>query len=520
MEYLKLSTILLFCFLLRLIFIITPTTDVYAHLWHIKKHRLYGFGKHNVFKSIFEGIKGYPSLPHYFLSHFSEKNEIRTGYLLNILYDCMSVFFIYVISKILFAKILIPSTSFYIEPHFIATILYGTCPILLPYTSRLKSFGGRTFGNLINLIYFASLGLYLISNNYFFLTGSICSGVLILLSSQFGMQVMVLFSIFIAIFYLNVFPVLTVGLVFCIGTIFPGLGVRGILKHRINHYLWYKKNYSKGTTASGRNRLIDILRYPIYFFSDPNKFFELTFKKLSLIIAAFSLPTFIFLLYFVGTDYSRFLIYWDNDILRYLFAVSFSSFIIFGLVSLKWLSFIGEAERYFEYSIGAIIILFVFYCFKLSYFGLLFFMIIFHICIIMLNFMASLKRLIKNAVKLENDTNFIQLMEFINSSEHRRILSIPTKLSFKISLYSKEIFEFYYQFVTEKEIDGFQRQQEDELLYNFIKPDFDYFIQKYRIDTFVIQKKALKKSKREHKINYVFTNLKLVFQNEEYLIYQ
>jgi len=520
MEILKIFIIIAFCFLLRLSFIITKDSDVYVHIWLIKKFKIVGFGKHKALKSVYDGKYAYPAFPHFIISLFSEKDQIKAAYFLNILYDCCHILIFYFVVKAIFANYVVLNVTPYFEPHIIATLLFGTSPILFPYTARLKSFGGRTFGNLAAIIYFASLGACLILNNFFYLIITVASGILILLSSQFAMQVMIFFSLILSIIYLNAIPILAIGLVFSLGIISPFLGILDIIKSKINHYIWYAKNYKKGTGPSERNRLVDIIKYPIYLFSEPKKFYELTFKKLSLVIATCSLPTLVFLIIFFAKDYHQFISYLNNEILKYLVFITLASLIVFTLISFKWLSFLGEAERYFEYSTGAIIILFVIYCFDYGYYNLLYFMFIFHIFIIIANLMASLKRLIKNALKLENDPNFNELMGFLNAQEGSRILSIPTKLSFKLSACSHDNLVFYYQFLTEKKIDGFKRQHEDEHLYNFIKPDFDYFIQTYQIDTFVVEKKALKKSKRKHKINYSFTNLKLVFENEEYLIYQ
>jgi len=334
------------------------------------------------------------------------------------------------------------------------------------------------------------------------------------------MQVMVFFSVILSMIYLSAIPLVTLGLVFSLGMIAPFFGIREILKFKINHYIWYTKNYQRGTTPSERNRLHDIIRYPFYLFSDPKKFYELTFKRLTLVIAAFSLPTLIFLFVFIASDYGLFLDLLGNDIVKYLFSISLSSLIVFALTSIKWLSFLGEAERYFEYSTGAIIILFVLFGIEYGYDSLLVYMIIYHVCIIVANLIASLKRLIKNALKIEEDQNFKELLEFLNAKAQRRVLSIPTKLNFKLSACSHDNLAFYYQFLTENKIDGFKRQQEDEMLYNFVRPDFDYFIQNYDIDTIVVEKRALKKSKRKHKIDYAFSDLQLAFNNSDYLVYQ
>jgi len=520
MEFIEILLIFALCFLLRFAFIITNDSDVYVHLWLIKKYKVMGFGRHSAFKSVFKGKFAYPSLPHYIVSLIPDKYQIKAAYLLNILYDCGTIFIFYLISKVVFTKYIAVNMTPHFEPHMMATLLFGTSPILLPYTARLKSFGGRTFGNLAGIIYFASLGGCLISDNYYYLIIAVFSGILILLSSQFAMQVMVFFSAILSLTYLSFIPLIALGLVFSLGIVTPFFGIRDIIKFKINHYLWYTKNYQRGTGPSERNRLLDMIKYPIYLFSDSKKFYDLTFKKLTLVIAIFSLPTLVFLIVFIAKDYNNFTIYLDNGVVKYLASISLASLIVFALISLKWFSFLGEAERYFEYSTGAIIILFVMLCSEYGYHNLPIYLILFHFCIIIANLLASLKRLIKNALKFEEDHNFNELMEFLNAQEQKRVLSIPTKLNFKLSACSHDNLDFYYQFLTEGKIDGFKRQQEDEHLYNFIKPDFDYFIQNYQIDTFVIEKKALKKSRRKHKINYSFTNLKLVFDNEEYLIYQ
>jgi hypothetical protein len=519
MEYIKLTLIITFCFLLRLIFVITESSDVSVHLWHIKKSKIFGFGNHTAFNSVFNGKKAYQSFPHYIISLFPEHTQIKLGYCLNIVYDCISIFIIYLLAKMIFSTNIVPINKQYYEPHLITTLLFGTSPILFPYTARLKSFGGRTFGNLMNIIYFSSLGICILSNNYYYLIVTVCSGILILLSSAFGMQVMVFFSIILSIIYFNAIPILALALTFLLGASFPFLGVRDIIKFKLNHYIWYTKNYQKGTGASDRNRMVDFVLYPIYAFSQPKKFFQLTFKKLTPIIATYSLPTLVILVIWFAQDYHWFIDFSNSEIIKYLLVISLSSLIVFILVSFKWFSFLGEAERYFEYSTAAIILLFVIFCYQYSYYNLLFYMVLLHLSIIMITFLASVQKMVRKAVKIEADYHFDELLEFLKTLEDGRILSIPTKLNFGLSVHNNNL-KFYYQFITENKIDGFKRQQQDEIIYNFVKPDFVYFNKNYKIDTFVVEKSALKKSRKKYDIEYDFSNMELVFENDEYFVFQ
>ena len=147
-------------------------------------------------------------------------------------------------------------------------------------------------------------------------------------------------------------------------------------------------------------------------------------------------------------------------------------------------------------------------------------MLIIHLILIFINFIASLQQTIKKAIKIEEDINLIKLVDFLNSINDGRILSIPTKLNFRLGYLSNENLKFYYHFIDEDKIDGFKRMQNDEIIYNYVKPDFDYFINTYKINTIVAEKSALRKTEKQYKINYIFSSLNLVFENKEFLVYK
>ena len=92
MEFIEVFLIFALCFLLRFAFVITNDSDVYVHLWLIKKFKAIGFGNHSAPKSVFQGKFAYPSLPHYLVSMIPDKHQIKAAYLLNILYDCGNIF--------------------------------------------------------------------------------------------------------------------------------------------------------------------------------------------------------------------------------------------------------------------------------------------------------------------------------------------------------------------------------------------------------------------------------------------
>ena len=157
MQYIRLAIIFFIGFLFRSLFNIKESSDVSVRLLHIKKSKIFGFGKLDVFNSIFHGIKDYHSFPHFILSPFPEKDRVSIGYLPNIISDRISIFSNYFAEKSIFLRKLIPIDNRFIKPHLMVIILYRTTPIMLRFASHLKSFNERNFRNLINISYFSKV---------------------------------------------------------------------------------------------------------------------------------------------------------------------------------------------------------------------------------------------------------------------------------------------------------------------------------------------------------------------------
>lgn len=519
MELIKLFLILAVSLSLRAIFIMVPTSDMFLHMWHIEKSRRFGFGNHRAFKSLISGTQGYPSLPHYIVSRFPEKHQIKTAYSLNLIYDGISILCVYLISKLIFSNYGVFDSSLVLSPHLVVTLLYATTPILFPVTTRLKTFGGRTFGNLLATVYFSALGAGLLTGNLAYYVVCIGAGLLILLASQFGMQVMLFFSIVLSLLYLNPIPIVLVATVALIGITVPALGIRDFFKFKINHYRWYVKNSRGVEGATGRNRWIDFVQYPRVLISDPKRLLQLTFYKLTPVIAAYTVPTLTLLVYWGVVRRDAFGTLLADDVFRFVFLVALSSLIVFVLISTKWLYFLGQAERYFEYSAGAICIVFVAVCAALGQGAFWFYVFLFQVTVIIVNFVVSLRATFAASLKGNAGALFDDLTTFIDSQGASKILTIPLKLNFRIGTQTADDVRCYYQFITENKIDGFRRQQADEKVYNFVVPDLKYFNATYGIDTIVAAKDAIERAK-DYDIHYDFSDLTLAFENDAYCVYR
>ena len=510
--------IIILGFFLRLLFILSESSDDDTHLWYVNRYTKMKFGSHRVDNTLIEGSKGYPTLPHYIISRFPKKYWVLAGKLLNIVYDCLSLVLIYFLSYILFQKIWEFGTDDVISPEVATTLLSATSPILFPVTARLRAMGGRVVGNLLNLLYFISFGYTFLFSQPLFYLPCFVLGLLIILSSQFGLQNWLFTSAVLSIFYLHPIPLIFAIATVIIGAITPGLGIKQILRHKYNHYLWYFR-LTERVGIEDRNNLKDIVYLPVYLVKDLRKFVNLIFTKITPIIAAYSMPVLVILIFWFTKSPQKLIALRDEKIIFYLVSLSAASCLAFAITSLKPFLFLGEAERYLEYSAFYINLLFVYLLLEQGIEStIVFWLAVIQLCIIFANYFFVIRRELLKALGIGTALPFKTLIDFLQQQEDLKILCIPTKISFKIATeLDHPNTLFYYNFVT-KDIDGFQYMKDDMVAYRFVRPDFNYFRQKYAINTLVVQKSDLTIARRQG-IDYDFEALNKIFENDEYMVY-
>ena len=116
---------------------------------------------------------------------------------------------------------------------------------------------------------------------------------------------------------------------------------------------------------------------------------------------------------------------------------------------------------------------------------------------------------------------FKSLVDFLKSRRGMRLLSIPTKLNFKIATFLDSAdAQFYYDNISDpSKINGIKYMEEDHIVLHYVKPDMKYFANKYDINTVVAQKKALRNAETRG-INYEFREEDKLFENDEYVVYR
>ena len=346
-EILVILLVLLLSFVIRIPFVLSDSSDEWMTWWIIRQQQ--GRKLHyDVYDSLIDGYMALPKLQYFLVSCFPEKYWGIIGNGLNVLYDLISILLVYSVSSIIFSAWQISPKNFIISPAAWVALLYSTTPILLPITARLSGIKARTLGGLLSLLYFLTFGAaYIFGETYGYL-GTIVSGILIILSSAFTLQNIAFISLCLTILYLDWVPFAIFLITVLAGIAIPGIGVRKILIYKFNHYKWYVSNYA-GTTAEGRNNLRDIVLLPRYFFTEPAKFLEQVMSKNTFVISLYSVPV-LFILIYLCIDRATFSILISNDVTKYAATLIAGSVIVFILTSTKPFLFLGQAERYFEYS--------------------------------------------------------------------------------------------------------------------------------------------------------------------------
>ena len=524
MLYIEVVGIYFLGLVTRLIFLLHAGSDLDAHLWLTKLRRdlggLKGIGRHQVPDSIVPGIRGYPPLPHAIIAQINPKHWVLVGRLTNLAFDLASILLVYFLSYLLFERVWQISSGQFISAAGAVTLLYATSPKLHPVTARLQAIGGRTLGNLLTLLYFACLGIgYLFGIPYFYLP-CLVLGTLTVLSSQFGMQVLVINSIMLSCFYRDLVPLLPLLGTFGLCLLVPQLGVRQLLGRKWAHYKWYFAAIKEGTTPiAERNSLRDFIALPVYLFSRPREFGRIVFTKATPVIILYSIPITPLLLYWWLSSPDTFTELFSDNVVWYVTGLTLASFIAFVVTSIKFALFLGEAERYLEYSLAFLHLIFVRYCIvsKQPY-EIIYIIALIHVGFVLVNFLYLSSVRIKDNLFPSTETAFEDIIKFLNGRSRQSIITIPTKLSYTLAGSMEETdSRFYYPSMSEPGR-GMRYMGEDHVYLYLMKPDFDHFRARYGVNTLVTQKREIELAAKRG-IEYPLSSLELLYDNEGYAVY-
>jgi len=371
----------------------------------------------------------------------------------------------------------------------------------------------------LSFVYFGSIGLVYFADNYYTAGLTVLSGMTIVLTSFFALQNMLFVSLIVSFYYFHWYPVFILIMTFGCGLLVRRLGFREILFQKYFHWVWYIRN-PEGTPAADRNRLRDLFLWPTYIFKNKSAFLRQVFRQNTLVIALHSVPAMFLLGYYFVVNRPSLSLMSNNPIIEYCSLLVGASVVVFVLTSLKPLLFLGQAERYFEYSAAPLSLLFVFYVVKTqSSLNVVFVMFLVQMCLVLINFCYLMLSEFRRAMKPFRGVEEIGLVRFLKDITGKlRILTIPAKYSFGLSYQLNGTGALFYHMFIDGAGKGFRYMEEDLASYNWPRSDLEYFQRKYGINLVVMVKKQVEAAEKRG-FSYKLRSNERIFENGEYEVY-
>jgi len=521
-----LALALAFGFALRLPFAMHPESsksDQWGVLGKIKKHVNLRWIDYSMPDAFPKGIFPYPMLVHFFIARFPKKYWKMLNIFINQSSDLVVAIIVYGIILYTGYSTGTPSESFS-SIAWMGTLLFLSLPILLPITSRMRAHNGRCFGMLLNTLYMLSIyaAIHLGS------TVAWGAGILLLLgiflSSFFAMQTAILFSVGLAVWYLNWIPLALVGVAVLISFLFPAIGARDTLVFKVNHFLWYWNNFHKNTTATGRNLFRNFFLFFKHFPKDRVESITLFYRTSPLWIGLYSVPCFWFLAWLLAFDPTA-RVPLQSGIGEYCLAITVLSFIAFLLTSTGRFVIFGTAERYFEYSAPFLCVTFALVVAEKAGQAQQIFMIliVLQVATILFNDITYTKRVFRWLREPTSDAALWakDVVHHLASMPHPvRVATIPIKLPILLRAHNKhpEKVKFYYRFIQQSlKLDAFRYFDEDIVDLNIFSGIPKDLIKKYGVTHVLCKRTYLKQGNFEF-IDALFAH-NIVFENKEYVLF-
>jgi hypothetical protein len=520
---LELTLILIFSWLIRSAFTVSEKlsvlSDSYAHLFMIKTQQGHRFFNFNFDGTVAETTLGYPKLQHFIISRFPEKSWAWLGGFLTILYDLIWITLFYLLIQ--HYQPIAEQQITLMSPAFWGALLFSTTPILIPITARLTGLGNaRTLGGLLNFCLLCCWLLITPQQLAWYLPATLLCMLLIIWSSSFGLQVAIFNAIFVSLLSRDPLPVLSVagsiGLLF----VLP-VGVRQIMVHKFQHWVWYFRNSKRGTSANKRNTpLRDFVKLPVYLLTNRREFGESIAFRLTPIIALYSIPAVVAVAYwyFQGFRFS------EPGLVAFSAMVFASSLLAFALTSIPWFTFLGEAERYLECASPFLIVLFLQLIAeqKLPQTSLLFLLLIQLSVICAIYLYRNRSHLSSSFLSRSMTREVKEVQKFFKRKTKRehRVLTIPIKTAFfwGFLTHGLEHIKFYQTFMGSAS--GFRSMEEETDVENmgWPKTDLSMFQSRYGVNKILLHKLSDRRF-AEAVEKYQLEQYEKIFENAEFAIY-
>jgi len=450
-------------------------SDHYYHLGLIKAIK---DNKHRFITSypqiIGEKYFAYPQFYHWILSFFPQEVAKDKYWIFSFIINLLQISFF-----LIFSYSIYPSLSLDIPRQTfisISSLVFIFTPFSFAvWNAKNVGISARGFGLLLGQLYLYSILWFYLFGNVTFLVISFIFVFLILLSSQFAMQYVILSSPFLAIFFQNISIVISPVLAFLFFYLFMPTICINFVKGQFGHKYLYFKYLAKVFILKARYSIwrdfvydlwvklrTNFKRGLIYVYDNP---------LVSITLGIPFIPAFLIIL---ALNEDTRVLFFQNACMHGLALSVLVCLVVFLLTSFRKTRFLGEPERYVEFCIPQVAILSVVIFVHNSY---LFFAVL-GLCILLVIAQLSLsyynknrgksgyegvviKEMIKKIEEYENTecsskrifSNNIEFGKYILGQHEQFAILKPLLTSFYTgSFHFKEIFPFDYTYVAHRAI--------------------------------------------------------------------
>lgn len=449
------------------------------------------------------GYDYYPPLYHYMLALFPRKQRRYAELLTGAFFDCLLVGLFLMIARNYFVNTW-NSTSL-----TLLALVFALNPTLtsLSYGPRAYSGTARIMGEVLVSVSLSAMLLFSISGNIIWIICSVLAACLTMLASAFGTQTLVFLCILLGLFTgrheIMLLPFVTALMAIAMSRGFYWKS----LKRQVAHLVNYKNSISKIHPAlikrSGTRVKQDItenLKYYLYH----NKFTVFLFRNEIIIILLLLTGYHYYSGVGVGSD-------------KYLSAWFFGALIVFALTSTRYLSFLGEAERYLEYAVIPVLLLLgmqlngypsavrntvlggilVVYCLPF--------------------YISQVIAFLLWAKTLPGGKSYEHFVEVLNENAKGIALCILNDAPWRLAYQTHH--QYVWRSLQRKYDDAEDSIERFYSVYPWPHADLDRYVRRYGVNMIPAEKKVLEKLSSMG-VAYDFSKFRRIFENEKYILYQ
>lgn len=385
--------------------------------------------------------------------------------------------------------------------HYYWLLAFPFLRLLISNEGRSSHFSERAYGVFWGNVFLGSMIGFYLYGDLVWLFFTVASFFVFSVSSKFAWQATFFITLLLSAFEQTWFFVAVYFLCFSAASLFSRGYSYKVLKGTIRHSFFYKtylsqryfglpNHYHKFFSAFGRTGI----RHKIMLVMTNSVFKLFSDNPLNLAILFLILS---------GAEWSVF------------YSWAMTGMVLLLLISLETFKFLGEPERYLEFSFIPVFV--ILSLADIPYFIVAMVVIgVFSIYLLHLYLFISAYRQKQNATP-----DMIDIIGFFEETYDKTLLTIPLRLSFLMGYFSDtNRFVTYFSNIAPGKLGKEYRELIPDL-YPYPGRNLDRYIKKYDIDYIVLDKGRINLLNDHHKETYYsFDAYELIYENDSYIVYK